>query len=106
MCVMSDDVQSGYSSLDDEACEWVERFARGQGSRADVAALKRWMARSPAHAEAFDRISRTWTSLETVGQTLAARGLVAPRRRHPAGAAESFSLDRRLFLGGALAASV
>lgn len=98
---------SGFSSLDDEACEWVERFTQGRGSRADVAALKRWMARSPAHAEAFDRIGRTWMSLERVGQTLAAKGSVSRRSPHQARTAVlgPSGIGRRAFIGGALAAS-
>jgi transmembrane sensor len=103
----SDGAQPGVSPLDDEACEWVERFARGRGSRADVAALKKWMARSPAHAEAFDRISRVWTSLEPVGRTLTARGLLSRRSRHwsRTGVLAPSGIGRRAFLGGALAAS-
>jgi transmembrane sensor len=103
----SDGSHSGFSSLDDEACEWVERFAQGRGSRADVAALKRWMARSPAHAEAFDRIGRIWVSLEPVGQTLAVKGLVSARSRHQVRTAVlgPSGIGRRAFIGGGLAAS-
>jgi transmembrane sensor len=102
---MSDDSHSGCSSLDDEAYEWVERFAAGRGRPADVAALKQWMARSKAHAEAFDRISRTWTQLEPVGARLAAKGLVSHRPRHQAQASRPLKIGRRAFVGGALAAS-
>lgn len=103
----TDGAHAGFSSLDGEACEWVERFARGQGRRADVAALKQWMARSSAHAEAFDRVSRTWMSLEPVGQKLAAKGLVSRRQRRQADAAALLhaGIGRRAFIGGALAAS-
>lgn len=101
-----DDAHSGFSSLDDEACEWVEHFARGRGRRADVAALKQWMARSTAHAEAFDRLSRTWTSLEPVGHKLEAKGLVSRRRLHQTRTATlaQSGIPRRAFIGGALAA--
>jgi len=104
---MVDELQAGSSSPDDEAYEWVERFARGEGRRADVAALKRWMARSAAHAEAFDRVSRIWTSLEPVGRKLAAKGLVSPRshQRIEAHAPGHLGIGRRTFIGGALAAS-
>jgi transmembrane sensor len=101
------DTHSGFSSLDDEACEWVERFAHGRGRRADVAALKQWMARSSAHAEAFDRISRTWTSLEPVGHKLAVKGLASSRLRYQTRtvARGQSGIGRRAFIGGALAAS-
>jgi transmembrane sensor len=104
---LPDDAHSAVSSLDDEACEWVERFAHGHGRRADVAALKQWMARSAAHAEAFDRISRTWTSLEPVGRKLAAKGLVSsrPPRQGRTAASAHAGIGRRVFIGGALAAS-
>lgn len=101
-----DDAHSGFSALDEEACEWVERFAHGRGRRGDVTALKLWMARSTAHAEAFDRISRTWTSLEQVGRKLAATGLVSRRPRHQTGTAVLAhpEIGRRALIGGALAA--
>lgn len=101
------DPRSGFSPLDDEACEWVERFVQGRGNHADIARLRRWMARSPAHAEAFDRIGRIWTSLGPVGQALAAKGLVSPRSRYPARTAMlgPSGAGRRAFIGGALAAS-
>lgn len=103
---MVDDEPAVAASLDEEALLWVERFAQGRGRRADVAALKQWMARSAAHAEAFDRVSRVWTSLAPVGQQLAARGLIARVASQPSAHAERPALGRRAFLGGALAASV
>jgi transmembrane sensor len=103
---MVEESHTGRSSLDDEACEWVERFARGDGRRADVAALKQWMAQSAAHAEAFDRISRIWTSLEPVGGKLVAKGLISARQQQTRlYAPVNRVVGRRAFIGGALAAS-
>lgn len=102
---MTGDHLSHPSQLDDEACVWVERFATGKGRRDDVSALKEWMARSPAHAEAFDRISRTWSSLDVVGTTLATAGLISRGRTQARPATARVSVGRRAFLGGALAAS-
>lgn len=104
---MIDDSRHGFSQLDDEAYEWVARFAGGHASRVDLAALKRWMARSAAHAEAFERVSRTWESLGPVGQKLAAAGVVSRQfpQQHETKAVR-FSSGRRAFLGGALAASM
>jgi transmembrane sensor len=100
---LPDDSHPTAASLDEEACAWVERFAGGQGSRADLAPLKAWMARSAAHAEAFERISRTWTALEPVGHRLVANGLVA---RWQAGTKTGRPhLSRRAVVGGALAAA-
>ncbi len=103
---MVENVHGGRSSLDDEACEWVERFARGDGRRADVAALKQWMAQSAAHAGAFDRVSRIWISLEPVGEKLATKGLISPRERQPRRSSpRNAAVGRRALLGGVLAAS-
>jgi transmembrane sensor len=104
---MSDDLRPASSPLDREAYEWMMRFAGGQASPAELAALKRWSARSPAHAEAFDRVSRTWSALGPVGQKLASEGRLSglPRLERMAAVARP-SIARRAFLGSALAASV
>jgi transmembrane sensor len=106
--LMVDEPLSASSPLDDEAYEWVKRFAGPGGRRADVAALKEWMARSAAHAEAFDRVSRTWVSLELVSEKLMARELVYSESLHRAWQGEPVrpTLGRRVLLGGGLAASV
>ncbi|MCA1454173.1 FecR domain-containing protein [Bradyrhizobium sp. BRP22] len=96
--------QSGVPSIDEEAYEWVMRFAEGRANRADLAALKQWIARSPAHGEAFGRISRTWKSLGPVGKDLAADA-TADRTLPAHDAAPKAGIGRRAFLGGALAAS-
>lgn len=105
---MSDDLLPGCSALDCEAYAWVMQFARGHAGPADLAALKQWSARSPAHAAAFERVSRTWKALGPVGQKLSQD---AARAEGPAGllAATAVpvraSIGRRAVLGGALAAS-
>ncbi|MGY3617889.1 FecR family protein [Bradyrhizobium sp. USDA 10063] len=95
--------QSGVPSIDEEAYEWVMRFAEGRADRADLAALKLWVARSPAHGEAFRRISRTWKSLGPVGKDLAVDAVAGGTLRTAASARAG--VGRRAFLGGALAAS-
>jgi transmembrane sensor len=92
---MSDDGPDS-ALLEREAYEWMRRFASGTAQPADLAALRRWSARSPAHREAFDRLSRTWQQLDRVGrvQPTSPLAAVAPRSLH---------LGRRAFLGGALA---
>lgn len=103
----SDDQHPGVSPLDDEAYEWIARFIGGQASRSDLAALKQWVARSPAHGEAFERVSRTWTSLGPVGETLSVVGVISRQLpNHVKTAAPvNAGMGRRAFLGGALAAS-
>ena len=91
--------------LDDEACAWVERFAIGKGSRAEMSLLKEWMARSPAHAEAFERVSRTWSSLDAVGSTLATKGVIARRGGRIWSGAGDRRIGRRAFIGGGVAAA-
>lgn len=103
----ADDPHHGFSPLDDEAYEWMARFTGGQASRSDLAALRRWILRSQAHAEAFERVSRTWTSLGPVGETLSALGVISRQFPHHMKAAASAGpvIGRRALLGGALAAS-
>lgn len=101
------DPHAGGAPLEEEAYEWVMRFAQGRATRADLAALKQWVARSPVHAEVFDRVSRTWTSLGPVGESLAAAGVVSrqvPRTRLPIANVKP-AMARRVFLGAGLAAS-
>ena len=112
MTTRHDDIPDGEETRDQvtqlrhEAHEWVARFASGQAGPAEIEALRKWSATSPAHVEAFDRASRTWKALD-------------PARRHrltgiasgaETGATNSakprpFRLRRRAFIGGALAAS-
>lgn len=104
----ADDPHHGFSPLDDEAYEWMAHFTGGQASRSDLAALRRWISRSQAHAEAFERVSRTWASLGPVGETLSALGVISrqvPRQVVENSASSSLTMGRRAFLGGALAAS-
>jgi transmembrane sensor len=103
----SNDPHPGSSPLDDEAYEWMARFISGRASRSDLAGLRQWVARSQAHAEAFERVSRTWASLGPVGETLTVVGVISrqlPYRVETA-APVSPGMGRRALLGGALAAS-
>ncbi|MEW6437323.1 MAG: FecR domain-containing protein [Pseudomonadota bacterium] len=103
--VDADDRRAPLEPLDREAFQWVARFASGAARPADLAALKEWAARSPAHAEAFDRANLLWTAAGPAVQELVAEGveLSAARQRSIGGLGR---LDRRrLVLGGALAAS-
>jgi transmembrane sensor len=95
------------SPLEHEAYGWVVRFISGEARAAEIAALKEWAARSPAHADAFDRASKVWKALDPVGKkSLAERVMIAPlAAAGPAPVPPRPATARRAFLGGALAAS-
>jgi transmembrane sensor len=84
--------------IEREAYEWVRCFASGVADSAELAALQQWSARSAAHREAFDRVSRAWQQLGSVGES-------APRSGHIAVTSRSPLRGRRAFIGGAIAAS-
>ena len=104
--IMIDDPPAALSPLEREAHEWVMRFASGTASRADIEALRKWAARDPAHAEAFDRASRMWRALGPIGREMSAEACVSGRGAWTAASVRRPGvLRRRAFLGGALAAS-
>ena len=91
-------------SLDQEAYDWVVRFVAGGAQPADMAALKQWAARSPAHRTAFDRASLLWKATGPAGQELLIDQTFVPT---PTGQRTGASrITRRSFVGGAIAASV
>jgi transmembrane sensor len=104
---MSDNPPADRSSLDQEAYAWVMQFASGRAGVADIAALKQWSARDPAHAEAFDRVSRTWKALGPLGRELSVQGALSKEadRRTSRAAGVGPNMGRRAFLAGGLAAS-
>jgi transmembrane sensor len=99
--IVADGLPDRFSDLEREAFAWVMQFARGRGSTDDLSALQEWARQSPEHAIAFDRVSRTWKTLGTMGDELDAE---FPSLR-PARNAAPTRLGRRAFLGGAVAAS-
>src|SRR5262245_37549504 len=52
------------AQLNQEAYDWVVRFVSGGAGPAEIEALKQWSARSPAHAEAFDRARKVWDAFD------------------------------------------
>jgi transmembrane sensor len=99
-----DSHDSRLGSLDQEAYDWVVRFVAGGAQSADMAALKQWVARSPAHRKAFDRASLLWKATGPAGQELLTDQALVPT---PTGQRTAASrMTRRGFVGGALAASV
>ncbi len=92
--------------VDQEAYGWVVRFVSGQARPSDLDALKTWSARSPAHAEAFDRARRIWNALDPARREALSKNVVSFPAVAAPGAAPSFRPGRRAFLGGAIAASI
>ncbi|QOZ37162.1 iron dicitrate transport regulator FecR [Bradyrhizobium sp. CCBAU 53421] len=95
---------SGPDPLLDEALDWVVRLKAGAPTRADVDALQRWRAQSPAHEDAFRAAARLLRSASAAAKELAdeqatAASVVALPPR------SSRLLTRRIVLGGAIAAA-
>jgi transmembrane sensor len=104
MTILAHSGSEGLQALHREAYDWVARFAAGDARPADLAAFRRWAARSPAHAAAFARASLFWKVSGSAGLELLAEDIVAQDAgRRPFMARPQ--LPRRALLGGALAAS-
>lgn len=86
-----------WEAIEDEAHGWAVDLGTGRPTARDVEAFKRWLARGPAHAQAWSRASRAWRDMDAVARALDAR---RPRgQSRPRAAA-----GRRLFLGAAVSA--
>jgi len=48
-----------------QAAGWYARKRAGDMSAHEIAALNAWLAADPAHLEAFERLDRTWTGVES-----------------------------------------
>ena len=101
---MTDDCAANADErLKREARDWVIRLSSANVTTADAVALNRWRATSQGHRKAFAEANRSWemarlSALEAIAEGAAAgwQQIDAERRR---------GIDRRFFLGGALAAS-
>ncbi len=86
-----------------EARDWVMRLSSGSVTAADAAELHRWRATSRAHRKAFAEANHLWDLATQSAVQAVEQGALATwpqlASRLPA------RLDRRVFLGGALAAS-
>ncbi|WP_249139789.1 FecR family protein [Bradyrhizobium japonicum] len=87
--------------LQREAIAWVQRIDSGHATSADAETLQRWCAASPEHAAAFAAASGVWRDIRRAGASI-------PRSQFEALPVRKTSrpvLDRRLVLGGGLAAA-
>lgn len=97
----------GHARLQEQAQDWLARLTSGEATATDLAALKAWRARSPAHAEAFGEAALLWNVL---GDVLADAKLHSLAREgelaRPAGSRALMSRRGALLGGGLLVASL
>jgi transmembrane sensor len=86
-----------------EARDWVLRLSSGALTAADAAELNRWRATSRAHRRALAEANRLWDMATQGAMEALAEG--APPGWVQSASHPRAGLDRRFFLGGALAAS-
>jgi len=99
----SDKADRALTAVEQEAHGWIRRLTSGEASAADAAALRRWCARSPAHAAAFSEASQFWEAFGPAGESLRDDESISKQRR-PSVAGRGM-VGRRALIGGALAAS-
>jgi transmembrane sensor len=56
---------TAHEPLHEQAAGWYARKRAGDMNPAEITALNAWLAEDPAHAEAFERLDRTWTGVES-----------------------------------------
>jgi transmembrane sensor len=99
----NEDADGSLDAVRAEAWDWILRVTSGDVmTSSDMAALERWRARSPRHAEAFDRASGRW---HTMGPALEAITGEEAQASVSAVSLLSRPVGRRAVLGGMLAAS-
>lgn len=91
----------GVTTLEDEALQWMLRIKAGDATDSDLAALQAWRDASPAHEEAYLQALRLWRNVMVASRELAED----ERARATVGRLQSRPLNRRLVLGGAMAAT-
>jgi transmembrane sensor len=91
-----------------EAYEWIARVVSGGMASADVEAMKVWYGKSAAHKAAYSEARGVWQSLGPIAsESIRGSDGVAPDRLARAPRVDGAkSPSRRIFLGGAIAASV
>jgi transmembrane sensor len=92
-------------ALLDDALGWIARLKAGEPSAVDLEELQHWRAQSPLHEEAFREAVRVWRLVGTAGRELAEEAS-QKNASPPQIMSQSRALSRRVFVGGAIAASV
>jgi transmembrane sensor len=93
-----DDPDGEREMLSRDAWNWVLCITSGEATKADLAALQRWCAQSPRHADAFAKASEQWRAFGPAIDGITLEDAAVARRGRPL-------IGRRAVLGGALAAS-
>lgn len=98
----ADEAAERQESLRREAWKWILHMTSGDATKGDIAALKRWRAESPRHAEAFARASGAWRTFGSAAESVARRNGLPPIKR---AFGPGRAVTRRTVLGGAAVAS-
>jgi transmembrane sensor len=85
-----------------DALAWVVRLVPGAATAEDLDAFRRWYRQSPAHAAAFANARKLSSALEAAARNVVAQEGFPPLSQDRLAAS---GVDRRMLLGGALAAS-
>lgn len=87
-----------------DALAWVVRLRSGEVSKTDLAAIRQWRSQSAEHEEAFRQAALLWRDLKVTADAITEHGgrrvpmLKSLNPRH-------WSMTRRAFIGGTVAAS-
>jgi len=84
------------------AIAWVVRLRSGEATRDDLQALQAWRKQSSEHEEAFRQAALLWRDLKQAADHLEQQRSSRIGALNPA----RWSMSRRMFVGGAVAASV
>lgn len=95
---------SARDPLQAQAQAWVRRLSSGRAKPSDARDLQHWCTLSDAHAEAFRIAHRQWRELRPAA-ALAGQGDSELARLRATPVASPSGMSRRLFVGGAVAAS-
>jgi len=91
---MTQDLSIDPDVLEREAHRWVTQLVSGEATVADAEALRRWIAQSPRHADAYAAAAARWTAFGPAGAALRAAQATS---RQPV----TRPVSRRFVLGGA-----
>lgn len=84
-----------------EARAWAIKLKTGQPTTDDVAALRQWVAQSPAHAQAWSAAAHDWKTVDEAARQFESRLHERGASREPSRVSRP---SRRWFLGGAATA--
>ena len=74
-------LQADKQSIEAEASAWIVQLDGAEPSAEDRKALQEWIGRSPAHREAFERLSSLWDDLNILTELAVPRGADTHPRR-------------------------